>query len=206
MPRTRSFDEAKVLCGAMHAFRRDGYAGVSIKLLEQATGLTSGSLYNAYGDKEGLYRAALEHYVDTFVVERARAYTGPHARLDDLQEYFLSLLREPLADGFGCLVTNAAVEFGSASSVASEGVKKGLEVLASSIRSVLAREIGSDQADLATGRLMLLSQGILVLMRAGHASNRELEEIVRSEFASLRQARTDAVGQGRATGKTDLEG
>jgi TetR/AcrR family transcriptional regulator, transcriptional repressor for nem operon len=53
MGRKRSFDETKVLESAMHAFRRHGYAGISIKQLEEATGLSSGSLYNAYRGLRG---------------------------------------------------------------------------------------------------------------------------------------------------------
>ena len=62
MGRTRTFDEAAVLTGAMMAFREHGFAGASIRALERATGLSAGSLYNAFDDKDGLYRAALEHY------------------------------------------------------------------------------------------------------------------------------------------------
>ena len=54
MGRSREFDESAVLTGAMHAFRRKGYAAVSIKDLEEATGLKGGSIYNSYGDKGGL--------------------------------------------------------------------------------------------------------------------------------------------------------
>ena len=43
MVRNRSFREEEVLSAAMEAFRRNGYGGVSIKDLERATGLTSGS-------------------------------------------------------------------------------------------------------------------------------------------------------------------
>jgi TetR/AcrR family transcriptional regulator, transcriptional repressor for nem operon len=191
MARTRSFDEAEILRAAMHTFRRDGYAGVSIKRLEETTGLTSGSLYNAYGDKDGLFRAALAYYVDVFVAGRLQAHAGPQATLDDLEEYFLALLREPLNDGFGCLVTNAAVEFGSTSSIAAEGIRTALKLMASGIRGVLEREIGSDRAERATSHLMLLSQGILVLVRGGQASVADIEGVVRAQFDDLRKARRD---------------
>ena len=61
MGRTRTFDQAAVLTGAMMAFREHGFAGASIRDLERATGLSAGSLYNAFGDKEGLYISALEN-------------------------------------------------------------------------------------------------------------------------------------------------
>lgn len=192
MVRSRSFDDGEVLCAAMDAFRRDGYGGVSIKQLERATGLTSGSLYNAFGDKDGLYRAALAHYVDRFVADRIRTYAGGDATLDDLEELFLSLLREPLADGYGCLVTNAAVEFGSSRSIASEGVNSALDLLGSGIRAVLTREIGADRARIAADRLVLIYQGILVLARAGRADV-GAEDVLRAEFNRLRKK---ALGRG----------
>ena len=65
MGRPRQYDEETVLAGAMHAFRERGYAGASIKDLEQATGLTAGSIYHGYRDKAGLFAAA-------FACERTR--------------------------------------------------------------------------------------------------------------------------------------
>lgn len=188
MGRARSFDEGEVLCAAMHAFRARGYARVSIKDLERATGLKSGSLYNAYRDKDGLYRAALAHYVRGFVAERIEAHAGPSATLDDLEGLFLSLLREPLADGHGCLVINAAVEFGPARSIASDGVAEGLGLLRAGLRSVLAREVGPERADTAAAHLELLYQGILVMARAGR-TDPALADVVRAEFDRLREAR-----------------
>ena len=87
----REFDEQRVLDGAMHAFRRAGFGALSIKDLEQATGLSSGSLYNAYGNKEALFRAAFDHYVETIIRVRLDAYAGPEAKLDQLEHLLLSL-------------------------------------------------------------------------------------------------------------------
>ena len=201
MARTRSFDETAVLTAAMHAFRRDGYAGVSIKQLEQVTGLTSGSLYNAYGDKDGLFQAAFAYYVDVFVVGRLRAHTGPDATLDDLEEYFLALLRSPLNDGHGCLVTNTAVEFGPASSIAEHGVDKALTLMAAGIRGVLERETGPDRAKLGASHLLLLCQGILVLMRSRSGNVVNTESVIRAQFDDLRQKRTAYKADRKRTAK-----
>lgn len=188
MARTRSFDDRQVLERAMHAFRRHGYAGLSIKQIEAATGLTSGSIYNAYGDKDGLFRAALAHYVDGFVAGRIEAFAGPAATLDDLEALFRSLFREPLTDGYGCLVANSAVEFGAAASPAADGVGKALDLVASGIRAVLAREIGAGPARVEADRLLLLYQGILFFSRAGRL-DRGFEDAVRSQFDMLRRER-----------------
>lgn len=188
MARNRSFDEAVVLDKAMHAFRRHGYAGLSIKRLEEETGLTSGSIYNAYGDKDGLFRAALAHYVDGFVGRRMATHAGSSATLDDLEELFLTLFREPMTDGYGCLVTNSAIEFGAAGMSAPADVARALDMVASGIREVLAREVGPDRAETGAARLLLLYHGILVLSRAGRLVV-DFENAVRSQFDELRRMR-----------------
>lgn len=52
-----------VLDAAIAAFARHGYAGTSIQMLVDACGRSRSSLYGTYGDKAGLFAAALERYV-----------------------------------------------------------------------------------------------------------------------------------------------
>lgn len=187
MGRPRTFDEDTVLTAAMYAFRREGYARISVTRLEQATGLRTSSLYNAYGDKAGLFERALDHYVTTFIEPRLSAYAGPDATLEDLEGLFLSLLEPPLNDGFGCLVINSAVELGD-DPVAAPGVSRGLQAVADHLDSVLGRELG-DVADAPA--LALLYQGLLVQSRAGLTTDRH-RAAVHQEFARIRARREEA--------------
>jgi AcrR family transcriptional regulator len=59
---TKQFDHDTVVDRAMTLFWRQGYGGTSIHDLEKATRLRRGSLYNAFGDKQGLFVAALKRY------------------------------------------------------------------------------------------------------------------------------------------------
>ncbi|WP_115717782.1 TetR/AcrR family transcriptional regulator [Gallaecimonas mangrovi] len=61
--RPRAFDEEQFLDGAIELFRRRGFSGVSISDITAATGLTTGSVYKAYKDKEGVFAKALARYV-----------------------------------------------------------------------------------------------------------------------------------------------
>ena len=187
MGRPREFDEAQVLTSAMHAFRHGGYARLTIGDLEKATGLRASSLYNAYGDKAGLFTRTLRHYVDTFVAPRLGEHAGPGARLEDLEQLYLSILEPPYDDGGGCLVTNSAAEFG-AGSIAAPAVKAAIDLVEQHVGEVLQRELGSTAE--APG-LVLLYQGLLVLSRAGLNDDRH-REAVRDQFARLRAAREGA--------------
>lgn len=189
--RKRKFVEDDVLAGVMNAFRVHGYGAVTIRQLESAVGLTSGSLYNAYGDKDGIYRAAFTYYLNTFVRPRIAALAEDRATLDDLEAVFLSILQMPFADGHGCLVTNAAIEFGAAPSVASDFVREGFDLLTSGIRKILTRKLGAAAAAVPTARLVALYQGMLVLSRAGRCES-VFADVVRCEFDRLKAARGTA--------------
>ena len=63
MGRPRGFDEETVLDAAADAFIRGGYEGTSIDDLVQALKLHRGSLYKAFGSKNGLFMSVLRHYV-----------------------------------------------------------------------------------------------------------------------------------------------
>jgi TetR/AcrR family transcriptional regulator, transcriptional repressor for nem operon len=62
MARTREFDTEAAVTVAMEAIRQTGYGGTSVRDLAEAMEIGSGSLYAAFGSKEGLYLAALDLY------------------------------------------------------------------------------------------------------------------------------------------------
>ena len=64
MARPPEFDRPQVLQAALHVFWRDGYESASIQKLLDAMALNRGSLYSAFGDKEGLFLEVLDCYID----------------------------------------------------------------------------------------------------------------------------------------------
>jgi TetR/AcrR family transcriptional regulator, transcriptional repressor for nem operon len=183
MGRTRTFDETAVLTGAMMAFREHGFAGASVRDLERATGVSAGSLYNAYGDKEGLYRAAFEFYIKLVIDPRL----GAAVTLEDVEATFLALFEPPMTDGFGCLVINGVIEFGGQDSPGSDLIARGLDVVDHSLERILTKELG-DAAGQAARRLTLIYQGLLVLSRSGRPMEPFIPA-VREEFERLRALR-----------------
>src|SRR5690242_20201777 len=60
--RPRAFDSDAALDRAMEVFWSKGYEGTSMSDLTQAMGINRPSLYAAFGDKESLFRRAIERY------------------------------------------------------------------------------------------------------------------------------------------------
>jgi len=60
--RPREFDVDKALASALRIFWARGYEGASLTDLTEAMGITRPSLYAAFGNKEALFRQALDLY------------------------------------------------------------------------------------------------------------------------------------------------
>ena len=62
--RPRSFDVDEALETALHVFWEKGYEGTSLPDLTEAMGINRPSLYAAFGNKEELFRKALDRYTE----------------------------------------------------------------------------------------------------------------------------------------------
>jgi AcrR family transcriptional regulator len=78
--RPRAFDVHKVLDRALRVFWSKGYAGASLSDLTRAMGINRPSLYAAFGDKETLFRKALDRYADGPAAHVHEALHEPTAR------------------------------------------------------------------------------------------------------------------------------
>jgi AcrR family transcriptional regulator len=78
--RPRGFAQDEALDAAMRVFWKRGYEGASLSELTDAMGINRSSLYAAFGDKEALFRKALERYVAGPLSFVPKALQKPTAR------------------------------------------------------------------------------------------------------------------------------
>ncbi len=111
MARTREFDTEAAVGRAMELFWARGYEATSVRDLTRHLGVGQGSLYAAFGDKDGLYRAALEHYRATLAADALRDLEeGADAR-SAIRTLLAERIRIAVGQGGrGCLAVNAACE------------------------------------------------------------------------------------------------
>jgi AcrR family transcriptional regulator len=131
--RPREFDPEEALAAALQIFWRRGYDGASMAELTEAMGITKPSLYACFGNKEGLFRKALDLY------ER------------DKLCYVRAALEEPTAKQVAerMLRGSLAIQCGSSDPKGCMGVisSVGGTAHAESIRDeILARRASSDRA------------------------------------------------------------
>lgn len=112
MPWEKSFDEDETVGKAMKVFWEKGFEPSSIADLIEGTGITRGSLYNAFGGKEQLFIKALRKYDR----ENRRAILAEFEAMDDpkraIAALFDGIVAETItdADKKGCFIVNTASE------------------------------------------------------------------------------------------------
>lgn len=78
--RPREFDADEALAAALRVFWTRGYEGASLTELTDAMGITRPSLYACFGNKEALFRKALDLYETEKLAYMQTALDAPTAR------------------------------------------------------------------------------------------------------------------------------
>jgi len=111
MARPRKFDEMAVLDAATDIFWSKGYEATSTRDLALETGLTLSSIYSAFGDKQGLFKASLSHYL----VRLRNKISFLETSVDPeyaITYFFYDVFSRSLLDKTrkGCFLVNSSIE------------------------------------------------------------------------------------------------
>jgi TetR/AcrR family transcriptional repressor of nem operon len=111
MARPRTFDESEVLERAVALFLSRGYERASMPELTAHLGICRQSLYNAFGDKRGLYLAALDRYGSREVDAKLSQLTAAPSPLAAVRSFVTSLAAcASQCPTDGCLTITAIVD------------------------------------------------------------------------------------------------
>ncbi|WP_440099959.1 TetR/AcrR family transcriptional regulator [Streptosporangium sp. H16] len=112
MARVREFDTEAALEAAMSVFRHKGYEGTSVQDLVDATGVGRGSLYAAFGSKEGVYQAVLDRYRERYALPLVDLLRSGTPARELIRDILVDLVETILRDGREqtCLIVSAATE------------------------------------------------------------------------------------------------
>ena len=95
----------------MHLFWEHGYEATSLAMLREAMGLTPPQIYNAFADKETLFRKALMRYHETEIGFALEALSAPVSTGEAIQRLLLGAAEAYSRPGKpgGCLFVSGAL-------------------------------------------------------------------------------------------------
>ena len=99
MGRPRTFDEEVVVDAAREAFWSRGVHATSIADLSEATGLSVGSLYKAFGSKGELCARTLDSYLEAGLARVEAILTGAASPVTGLQDWLEWIAERASSDG-----------------------------------------------------------------------------------------------------------
>lgn len=160
--RPREFDADAAVERAMGVFWTSGYHGTSLPDLLEATNLSRGSLYAAFGDKHGLFLLSLDRYIedalarlDTELDPQTDALTGIRACLAGYVDRTTGVSGKR-----GCLVVATAMELAATDPEVERRIRRffgTMEIrLAEALRRADAAGELADGVDPATAARLLL--------------------------------------------------
>jgi AcrR family transcriptional regulator len=181
--RPREFDTDRALDRALKVFWRRGYEGASLPELTKAMRISRPSLYAAFGNKEALFRQAIDRYVDGPGAAVRDALSEPTARA--VVERVFRAGVEMLADSRnprGCFLVQGALACGDTADCLRREMAKRRDEFVIALRERFERAIAegdltsdADPGDLARFVATVL-HGMSVQASTG-ARRHELERV-----------------------------
>jgi AcrR family transcriptional regulator len=183
--RPRAFDIDKALDRALKVFWRKGYEGTSLPDLTEAMGINRPSLYAAFGNKEELFRKAIDRYIAGPAGHVREALEEPTARrvVERLWRGSIDLVTDPRYPG-GCFLVQSALACGDEGSPVQRETARRRAAMVTALRRRFEQAIAegdlprnANSADLAR-YVATVSHGMAV-QAAGGASRSELIRVAK---------------------------
>ncbi len=174
MARPREFDIDDVARKALFLFWRKGYEATSMSDIEDATGLGRMSLYNVFGDKDGLFQFVLDRYIDATKRLYSKYLTG--GGISDLETLFDAYTRPQRlgpAGAWGCLMLNSITAADGVNARTRRKIESFRLYAVDQIEAALVRAAELDEID-APQSFRELAEFILITMWGAKATIRHV--------------------------------
>lgn len=186
--RPREFDTEEALAAALRVFWEKGYESASLTDLTDAMGITRPSLYAAFGNKEALFKRALDLYETEKLAYVQGALEAPTAR-GVAQRMLEGTIGNITSECRGCLGVVASVSCRTLNSPIQQDIRARAQSSRNAMIERMQRAIDEGDfslpitAEAITQYLMAVLQGISVQAGAD-ASREQLQQVAEATLAT----------------------
>lgn len=168
MPITKNIDN-KTIAQATELFWRKGYFNTSVSDIIEYTDLNRATLYKYFQDKEGLFCACLDYYLENITPLATQPLLRESISIENLIDFYQQFLTQthPFIHN-GCLIMATA----SDAPLHSEAVQKRIEIFSTSLYNAINLQLATiknnDKRKKIAAMLMGHTFGLISLLRMKH--------------------------------------
>ncbi|GAK25604.1 TetR/AcrR family transcriptional regulator [Serratia liquefaciens] len=155
--RPKQFDRDRALDSALDLFWLHGYESTSMADLVEVTGAKAPTLYAEFGNKEGLFRAAVERYLEKYTTCINQRLEQDLPVADIVEDYVRSLAQlftDPEKPS-GCLMVCASAALSSSSGDVAEMLRKKHHMQEASLKACFDRKVEQGELLVKTDTALL---------------------------------------------------
>ncbi len=171
MARHPQYDRGEALHKAVGLFWEKGYHGSSMKQIEQTLDMRPGSIYAAFGSKDGLFSEALASYAESGGEELAAHMQQFDSVVEGLQAYLRSVATSCRSDACpsrACMIVKTLLETSHTNDTLASQAREVLAAIETTLAGLLeqAQARGELSRKVDCGRLARLLQAQVMGLRA----------------------------------------
>ena len=157
------FDRNDVIDKSIVLFWRKGYSGSSIQQVVKTTGLKPGSIYLAFGNKEALFREALERYAQKSIKQIRTTLDAAKSVGEGICAHLERIVRESAREDYlGCFLVKTQLELAAEENALYSFAAAKLGEVEALFRSYLEKEFSQTVSRRRAASIMLHIFGMRV--------------------------------------------
>ncbi|MBY6195970.1 TetR/AcrR family transcriptional regulator [Vibrio hangzhouensis] len=190
MAKSAQFDRDDVIHKAMLLYWEKGFHATTMRNLQHAVDMRPGSIYAEFGSKEGMFKAAIEHYVRLGGERLEQAILDQDSPLKGLASFVFDSVKpchKEMPNNM-CMLAKTVAELSDEQTELLSITRNSLRLMEQKFADVITRAqaLGEVNSDISSQRLaqhlQIQIMGIRTYIRTARCTEEQIEELVLTIF------------------------
>ena len=157
------FDRDDIIDRSIQLFWQRGFSGASMQQVVETTGLKPGSIYHSFGNKEALFREALEHYAKKSMTQIRHTLDNAASVQEGLCAHFEKIIQDSLRKNYySCFLVKTRLELAAEGNELYKFASNKLNEIETLFQSYLEKEFDKEVSRQRAVSIMLHIFGLRV--------------------------------------------